>query len=180
MGEGGDSETSSSVIEEPEPSPKRQKTSEPSAAWTQARDRAEAGEEGPSVAVEMRKGMCSDGEKERFWEGYKECGRSWSKIAREFIKSRTTLQVGSFAQNHNLMKPRQGVTLHESIRVVLSKAGQDGMRLKKIVQAIQEDDELYDLSGRKDSNYVSVVLADKPHLFTNVSRGVWKLRSTQP
>merc|ERR1712072_947660 len=108
--------------------------------------------------------------KERFWKGYKECGRDWAKIAREFVKSRTPDQVTNFALRHKLMKPRdESKTLIESIRIVLARAP-DGMSPPQIAKAIQEDDNLYDFSGvncpRKS---VSGILVRYAHLFVRTS-----------
>jgi SHAQKYF class myb-like DNA-binding protein len=46
----------------------------------------------------INNGVWSEEEHERFVQGYKECGRNWSRIAKVFVKTRERTQIASHAQ----------------------------------------------------------------------------------
>ena len=45
-------------------------------------------------------GPWTDDEHRRFEQGLKECGHNWSKIAKEYVKTRVRTQVASHAQKY--------------------------------------------------------------------------------
>eukprot|EP01080_Neovahlkampfia_damariscottae_P008983 gene8983-1082_t len=56
------------------------------------------------------KGLWSDEEHEAFLKGLKEIGRKWTRISREFVKTRDPNQVISHAQKYELRLRTEGKT----------------------------------------------------------------------
>ena len=75
---------------------------------------------------------------------------------------------------------REQPLLKESIRIVLARGELSSMSSAQIAKAIQEDDNLYDLSGSKTPNEsVRGKLSQNLHLFVRTGPSCYKLNLTQ-